>query len=236
VFGPLKDRLQWTFTGVVVGLHWYFFFESIKVSNVSVALVSLSSTALFTAILEPLFHRKRFQFYELLFSLLIIAGMIMVLSFEFHYALGILYGVLCAFLASTFTVLNSRFIAKERASLISFYELAGGFCFITLITLIMNPKMIFVNLPNWKDSLYLLLLGVFATAIAFVVAVAVMKKLSAFTVSLTINLEPLYGILLAVIIFGEEELMSAGFYLGFILILGTILCNAYLKARVLPAA
>ncbi|MEQ8323756.1 MAG: DMT family transporter [Vicingaceae bacterium] len=233
-----RQHLKWLITGVVVGMHWFFFFESIKVSTVSVALVSLSSSALFTSILEPIFHRRKLKAYELVFGLMIIVGMILVLQFEYRYWLGITFGIISAFLASLFTVMNSRYVINNVPSLISFYELAGGAIFILAMNLISDPEVIWTVLPNFMDMFYLLLLAIVATAIAFVVSVQVMRKLSAFTVSLSINLEPLYGMILALLIFGEEEVMSSGFYLGFTIILGTILLNAYLKkksSRLTPA-
>lgn len=224
-------RLKWLLTGILVGAHWFFFFESIKVSTVSVALVSLSSATLFTSVLEPLFHKKKVKPYEIAFSLLIISGMVLVLRFEFNYWLGIVYGIISAFLASLFTVLNSRFVAEAKPSLISLYELIGGTFFVFALMLFFEIPKTGLILPSFSDLLYLLLLGVVATAVAFVVSVQVMKKLSAFTVSLSINLEPLYGIIIAVLIFGQEELMSVGFYVGFGLILSTILLNAYFKRK-----
>lgn len=221
---------KWFLTGFIVGLHWFFFFESIKQSNVSVALVCFSSTSLFTAILEPIFYRKKFLLYELVFSLMIIVGMIFVLRFEFQYALGISYGVFSAFLASLFTVLNSKYVINNSSTVISFYELMGGACLIFALILFFDIDTL-STIPSLMDIIYLLILAIVATAIAFVVSISVMKKLSPFTVSLTINLEPLYGIILAVIIFGQEELMSVGFYIGFIIILGALLLNAILKKR-----
>lgn len=226
-----SKRIKWLMTGIVVGVHWFFFFESIKVSTVSVALVSLSCTTLFTSVLEPLFHKKNIKPYEIAFSVLIIIGMVLVLRFEFSYWLGILYGIISAFLASLFTVLNSRFVAEAKPSLISLHELIGGGFFVFLLVLFVEIPKTGLILPTWSDLFYLLVLGIVATAVAFVVSVQVMKKLSAFTVSLSINLEPLYGIILAVLIFGQEELMSAGFYIGFALILSTILLNAYFKRK-----
>jgi len=228
--GDRISKRKWFFTGFIVGLHWFFFFESIKQSNVSVALVCFSSTALFTAILEPLFYRQKFKLYELLFSFLIIVGMVLVLRFEFRYALGISFGLLSAFLASLFTVLNSRYIIGNSPSLISFYELMGG-AFLVLVSMIIIDTNTLSIMPTSMDFIYLLILAIVATAFAFVVSIGVMKKLTAFTVSLTINLEPLYGIILAVIIFGQEEFMSIGFYIGFSIILVTIIFNAILKKQ-----
>ena len=226
---PWKQVRKWLMTGFIVGLHWFFFFESIKLSTVSIALVSFSSTALFTSLIEAIFRKKRPELNELLFSIMIIIGMAMVLSFEFKYAKGILFGIIGAFLASLFTVLNSKFVESSRPSLISLYELMGGAAIILLLSMIIDPGSFATNIPQLSDIFYLLLLGIVATAFAFVVAIQIMKRLSPFTVSLTINLEPLYGIILSVIIFGQEELMSGGFYIGFAIILFTLLANAYFK-------
>ena len=226
---PSTQIKKWVLTGFVVGLHWFFFFESIKLSTVSIALVSFSSTSLFTSIIEPIFRKKRPEWYEFLFSIMIIIGMALVLSFEFKYAKGIFFGIIGAFLASLFTVLNSKFVEEAKPSLISLYELMGGAGIILLLSLMIDPGSFSVNIPILTDVIYLLLLGIVATAFAFVVAVQIMKKLSPFTVSLTINLEPLYGIILSVLIFGQEEMMSTGFYVGFGIILFTLLANAYFK-------
>lgn len=225
-----RVKLKWFFTGFIVGLHWFFFFESIKLSTVSVALVALSSTALFTAVLEPLITKRKMKLYEILFSLLIICGMVVILRFEFQYIKGISFGLISAFLASLFTVLNSRFVVNQSSVNISFYELLGGACFIMMLISVINSDSLAI-FPSVSDIIYLMILAIVATALAFVVSISVMRKLSPFTVSLTINLEPLYGIILAVLIFGQEELMSIGFYIGFILILSTILANAVLKKR-----
>lgn len=225
-----RIKLKWFFTGFIVGLHWFFFFESIKQSNVSVALVALSSTALFTSVLEPLITKRKMKLYEILFSLLIIIGMVVILRFEFQYIKGISFGLISAFLASLFTVLNSKFVINQSSVNISFYELLGGACFMLVLISTISSETLLV-FPSLSDMIYLMILAIVATALAFVVSISVMRKLSPFTVSLTINLEPLYGIILAVLIFGQEELMSAGFYTGFILILSTILANAVLKKR-----
>jgi drug/metabolite transporter (DMT)-like permease len=178
-----------------------------------------------------IYRKKKFEVYELLFSGFIIVGMSMVLSFEFQYVKGIVFGIIGAFLASLFTVLNSKFVEDHRPSQISFYELMGGAITILVISFIVDPSFLMTSIPSSSDLYYLMLLGVVATAFAFVVSIQIMKNLSPFTVSLTINLEPLYGILLSLVIFGEEEMMSGGFYAGFVIILMTILANAYFKKK-----
>ncbi len=225
-----KNKLKWFLTGFVVCIHWFTFFHAIKLSNVSVGLVCMSSTALFTSILEPIFLKKKVRLYEILFSAIIIASMAMILSVEFQYVAGIIFGLISAALASLFTVLNSKYVLEESPIVISFYELMGGAILVFLYLFFMDQETLSI-LPSFNDFVYLFILAILATAIAFVVSIAVMKKLSPFTVSLTINLEPLYGIVLAVIIFGSDEYMSPAFYTGFAIILSTIFMNAFLKKR-----
>ena len=153
------SKARWFVTGIIVGLHWFFFFESIKQSTVSIALVCFSSTAIFTAILEPLILKKKFLLYELFFGFLIICGMVLVLSFEFKYVLGIVYGVMSAFLASLFTVMNGRFIVNNPSRIISLYELFGGAVFILLAIGLYDPSTLLI-FPSMSDVFYLLILAV----------------------------------------------------------------------------
>jgi len=222
--------IQTTLTGVVIAAHWVTFFESIKQSNVSIALAALSTASMFTAILEPLFFKRKFQPYEILLGLLIIMGLYFIFQFETENSIGIVIGIISAFLASLFTVINGTLIKKYDSSRISFYELSGGTVALTIYLLLSEHPF-----PNFQlsiqDTSWILLLAIFATAFAFVASVEVMKELSPFTVSLSINLEPIYGIILAYFIFGDEEKMSLGFYLGASCIISSLFINSYLKKR-----
>lgn len=218
--------------GFIVATHWILFFESIKVSTVSVALATMSSATLFTALLEPLFYRRKIIGYEMLFGVLVIAGLIMIFNFESSYYLGISLALLSAFCASLFTTINGKFIGNgEKSRVISLYEMLGGVIDITLYFLLTGELGIWESLPSGADLGYLLILGLVCTSLAFVISVEVMKHLSPYTVSISINMEPVYSIILALLFFGEEERMSPGFYAGALLILSTILVNAYLKRR-----
>lgn len=218
--------------GFIVATHWILFFESIKVSTVSVALATMSSATLFTALLEPLFYRRKIIGYEMLFGVLVIAGLIMIFNFESSYYLGISLALLSAFCASLFTTINGKFIGNgEKSRVISLYEMLGGVIGITLYFLLTGELGIWESLPSGADLGYLLILGLVCTSLAFVISVEVMKHLSPYTVSISINMEPVYSIILALLFFGEEERMSPGFYAGALLILSTILVNAYLKRR-----
>jgi drug/metabolite transporter (DMT)-like permease len=172
--------LQLLGIGIIVAGHWIFFFHSIKVSNVSVALVSLSTAAMFASFIEPLLFKKKISWFDILASVVIIIGIGLIFSIETKYTAGIIFGVLAALLASIFTTLNRKFVDKVSAIQISFMEMLGGFLGILIYTFLKpNFKM---ELPNYSDWMYLILLGTICTALAYMVAVEVMKELSAFTV------------------------------------------------------
>lgn len=205
--------------GFVVAFHWITFFHAIKISTISVALGCMASTTLFTSLLEPALVRKPMMWLEVITGLLIITGLYLIFRFEPEHVAGIVTALTAAFLAGLFTVLNKLMIVKHRPLAISFYEMGGGFIGITLYMLFGGVFKAGLQVPVWSDWMFLLLLGVICTAYAFAESVKVMDVLSAYTVVLTINLEPIYGILLAFVFFGESELMSGGFYTGTIIIL-----------------
>lgn len=223
--------LKLFFTGAIVGLHWVLFFQSIKLSTVSVALVCLSSLTLFTALLEPLFNRKKVNSLDVLTGALIIVGITLIFKFESQYKLGIISGLCSALSASIFSIINSKQIKNRSAPIISFYELAGAWVWIS-IYIFSTDGFRNLNIPNPTDSIYLLILGILCTAVAYVAGVSVMKDLSAFKVALITNLEPVYGIILAFIFFGKKEQMTGGFYLGAILVLVSIFMHPLLQKYV----
>lgn len=228
---PKDQLLQYLGVGVIVGLHWVLFFHAIKVSTVSVTLVTLSSVTLFTAILEPIINRKRISIADVIVGLVIIFGIYLIFKFEFKYFWGIVYGLSCAFCASIFSILNARMVKKGSPTTITLYEMVGAWIGVSLVMLFtgdFDEQMIL----SQSDLLYLLLLGVVCTAIAYVLGVAVMRELSAFTVALTTNMEPVYGIILALLIFGQKEAMSIGFYFGAVIVLAAVFVYPYLKTKI----
>jgi drug/metabolite transporter (DMT)-like permease len=232
----IKGLIKFLISGIIIALHWTFFFLAIKISNVSVALVSLSTGAFFTSLIEPLFFRRRINPIELIFGLLVISGLYIIFNVESQYTLGIIYGLIAAFLSALFTVLNGLYIKQYKAEVLSVYQLFFGVLFITLYILT-TTGFSFENFSlTYSDIVYLLILSSICTAYAFIVSVKIMEHLTPFTVMLTINLEPVYGIILAVIIFGKEEKMSPQFYIGAVIILITVLINGLIKNRkpVLP--
>lgn len=226
-----KTIIKFLLTGIAIALHWIFFFEAIKVSTVSVTLATLSSATLFTAILEPLFFKRKIIAYEIIFGIIIILGLYLIFNFERQYQLGIMYTLFSAFMASLFTVINGKFAGKYNPGTVAFYEMAGGFIGITLFFLAQSKLDINIFYISKSDLGYLLILGIICTAFAFVVSIFIMKELSPFTVTMTINLEPVYGIFLAFLIFGASEKMTLQFYLGTLIILASIFTNGWLKRK-----
>jgi drug/metabolite transporter (DMT)-like permease len=222
--------LKLFFTGAIVALHWILFFQSIKSSTVSVALVCLSSLTLFTAILEPILKNQKISRLELFTGLLIICGIYMIFKFESRYTTGIIYGLMSALCASIFSIINSKQIQNRPAPIISFYELIGAWVWVSVYLFFSEGFNASMKL-NYSDFIYLMVLGTICTSIAYVAGVAVMKELSAFRVALITNLEPVYGIFLAFIFFGKREQMTFGFYAGAMIVLGAIFIYPFIKNR-----
>lgn len=219
------------FTGAIVGAHWILFFQSIKSSTVSVALVCLSSLTLFTAILEPLLKKQKISKLEIFTGLLIIAGIYLIFRFESQYTFGIICGLLSALCASLFSIINSKQVKNRPAPVISFYELIGAWVWVSIFMLFRGDFTAQMKL-NTSDLVYLLILGIICTSVAYVAGVAVMKELTAFRVALITNLEPVYGIILAFLFFGKREQMTIGFYAGAVIVLAAIFLYPFIKNRI----
>ena len=218
--------------GVVVALHWVTFFHAINLSNVSVTLGVFASTTLFTSFLEPISQKRKIFWLEVLIGLVILGGIYLIFQYEFRYLSGILYALLSALLNGVFVVLNRNISLKHHPSVISFYEMIGGFLFITVFFVLTGGFGSQLLMVQGNDVFYLLLLGLVCTAYAFTAIVNIMKVLSAFTVVLAINLEPVYGILMARFFFPEAERMSGGFYLGTMIILVSVFLYPFLKRMI----
>lgn len=228
---PKKVILKFLVAGLVIALHWFTFFRAIKVSNVSITLACLSTGAFFASIIEPIFFKKKIIWYEIFFGLLVVVGLSIIFNVEGKYSEGIILALISAFLSASFAVINSKFVENYEPKVISFYELLGGVLFFSLFLLgssSFNADFFQITL---NDFMYLLILSSVCTAYAFIASTSVMKYLSPYTVMLTINLEPIYGILLAVLIFKDKEHMSPTFYFGAFIILLTVILNAVIKAK-----
>jgi len=230
-FLPLGRILPLLGIGVVVALHWITFFHAINVSNVSVTLGVFASTTLFTSFLEPISQRRRIFWLEVIIGMVILSGIYLIFQYEFHYLEGILFALLSALLNGMFVVLNRNISMRHHPSVISFYEMIGGFVFISLFFAFSGTLSAGLLRVSPSDLVYLLILGFVCTAYAFTAIVDVMKVLSAYTVVLAINLEPVYGIVMAHFFFPEAERMSAGFYLGTLIILLSVFSYPFLRRK-----
>lgn len=228
----LKVVLKFLIAGIIIALHWITFFASIKVSNISIALAMFSTGAFFAALIEPVFYRRKINFYEIFLGIIVVLGVYLIIDSEIEYLTGILLGISSAFFSSLFAVINGRFVENYKASVISFYEFIGGVLFISCYLIFakegFNNDFFILKSSDW---IYLLILASVCTAYAFIGSVHVMKLISPYTVVLTYNLEPIYGIILAILFFGQSEIMSANFYFGAILIIATVLVNGLIKNK-----
>ncbi len=228
----ITKKTFWKFSvaGVIIALHWITFFESIKQSNVSIALAMFSSGAFFASFIEPIFFKRRILVYEILFGLIVIAGVLLITSSEMNYIYGIILGLLSALFSTLFAVINGRFIERHNATVISFYEFVSGVLFLTVFIsfsdIEFNAEFFMLSSKDW---IYIFILASVCTAYAFIGSVDVMRYISPFTVILSYNLEPIYGIALALLIFPDTEQMSPQFYIGAVLIIVTVLLDAILK-------
>ncbi|UPQ78577.1 DMT family transporter [Flavobacterium azooxidireducens] len=228
---PRKTIFAFLLLGLVIALHWLTFFKAIKVSNVSVTLACLSTGAFFTSFLEPILYKRKVVWYEVFFGLIVVGGLYIIFNFEGDYYLGIILALTSAFLSALFSVINGKYAKMYDSTVISFYELFGGvLCFsIYLLFTGSFSREFFILQPS--DWVYLIILSSVCTAYAFIASVKVMKFISPYTVMLTINLEPIYGIILALLIFKDKEKMSQEFYFGAIIILLTVVLNGIIKYR-----
>ncbi|MCS6968010.1 MAG: DMT family transporter [Cytophagales bacterium] len=218
-------------TGALVGLHWVLFFASARLASASICLAGMATGSLWTSMIEPLASKKSVKWYEVGSGLLIIAGLYVIFRFEINHIAGLLLAIGSALLAAIFTVINSHFTRKYHHHIITFYEMVGAW----LIVLISLPLYgIFTSqplqmAPSSIDWIWIAILAWICTVYAYATAVELMKRLSAFAVNLTVNLEPVYGIALAAAIFHEYQQLTVGFYAGAAIILFAVLSYPFLK-------
>lgn len=226
-----KDMLRFFLFGFIIAIHWLTFFHAIKISNISITLACISTGAFFTSILEPIFYKRKFILYEVLLGCMVVAGLLLIFQFETQYKMGILVALTSAFLSATFSIINGKLANSYDSVVISFYELLGGLFILACFLVFQDGfKPSNFNFQGY-DYLWIGILGTICTAYPFIATINIMKYLSPYTVMLTINLEPIYGILLAVFLFKDQEKMTPAFYFGALIILSTVLLNAYFKNR-----
>ncbi|OEK05048.1 DMT family transporter [Roseivirga misakiensis] len=230
-----KAILKMSLTGLVIAMHWFLFFESARVANISVSLAGMATATFWTSLIEPIVTRKSVKPVEVLLGLVVIGGLYIIFRFEFDNALGLTLAVLSAFLAALFSVLNAGFAKKYSEYGITFYEMLAACLAIALFIPIYKSYFLDTAaeyaIPNLKDWGLIVILSVVCTVYAFSASVELMKRISAFAVNLTINLEPVYGILMALLIYGEKEQMSNGFYYGTLIIIGAVFSYPVIRRR-----
>jgi drug/metabolite transporter (DMT)-like permease len=219
-----KDMWRLATVGCLMGLHWVAFYGAIKYANASIALICLSTSSVFTSLLDPLVNKGKHVLAEFALGVLALAGVFIIYQFQQFYALGILFGVIAALLSAVFTVLNKRIAHSYPARTMVFYEMTTGWVLITLLMplqFMYDPKT--VALPQEWDWLWMVVLALCCTVWAQSLAINALKQLSSFTLALSVNLEPVYGIILAFIFYAENQQLHSGFFLGMGLIMLSVL-------------
>jgi drug/metabolite transporter (DMT)-like permease len=232
---PSASSIQLLVAGSLTGFHWITFFASARMSNVSTCLAGMATTALWTSLLEPLMTRSRFQVRELMMALIVASGLLLIFYSDFRLASGLLVSLVSALSCAIFTIMNRNLVRKHSAFQITAWEMGIAFLF-TLISLPVLAEAGFIAtvLPpemSKGDMLNIAFLAWVCTVFAYTVSVELMKRLTAFAVTITVNLEPVYGIMLGLLIFGKKEEMQGLFYLGLLVILGGVFSYPFLQSR-----
>ena len=230
----IEPRTLWELmlTGFFIQIHWTLFFASARVSTASISLVGLSTITFWTSILEPIFRGYKIKKLDVFLGIITIVGIVIIFKVEFQYTLGLILAILSALFGACFTVLNTKLSHKHHYYIITFYELAAA-CLSSIILMpfysyFFTEDGIHLNI-TLSDFLWLLVLALVCSVYAFSVEVKLIQRLSAFTINLIVNLEPLYGIILAVLVFGDKEKMNEDFYLGGAIILSAVLAYPFLR-------
>lgn len=222
--------------GILVALHWVFFYGSIKYSNASLALSALATSSLFTSVLEPLVMRTRIKLSDVFLGLLVILGIALIFSVSEVYTKGLLWGIVAAFLAAAFSILNKKYLADYEGKAVSFVELGAGFLFLSiLLPFTVDGLGSGTMMPGTRDFVLLVLLAVGCTTMPYILSLNALRYISAFKSNLAINLEPVYGILMAVAFLGESKDLSGKFYAGTLLILVAVFLKPILRYTVKKA-
>ena len=231
-----KDILPLLGIGAIVALHWFFFFGAIKVSNISVAVICLATASLFSAFLEPLFFKRKLLGYELIFGIIVFVTLTFMLyekpeNNDINYFLGYVYGIASAFLGTLFTMFNGKYINKVDAAKITMVEMLGGVMIISLYFILIGDFSVFTTIISLNDFIYLILLGTICTAGIFVWMTEIMRHITPYALIMAINLEPIYSIIIGLIIFNETEIMNLSFYIGSSVILFIVFLDGFIKNK-----
>jgi drug/metabolite transporter (DMT)-like permease len=215
--------------GITIAVHWIFFFYAIKISNVSITLACMSTGAFMTAILEPIWYKRKMVLYELLLGLLVIIGLAIILEVQFEYLMGVISALIAALLSSVYSLINGQLIKKASSNALVVQQLFIGFLFLSVILWFNSELNIELLSIDKMDLTYVSIIAVFCTAYAIKASTELLKYISPYSMILTLNMEPIYGIILAVLIFKESEKMPALFYLGALIILISVVLDVMVK-------
>lgn len=230
---PMIDVIKISSVGFIAALHWITFYGSIKYGNVSVALVCFSAISFFTALFEPVILKKRINWKELVLGLFTLSGIYIIFHFDTQYKTAIILGIVSAILAALFPIFNREFLKRTNVETMLIWQQTGGVLIWTLIIPFYLRRFPTENLiPGLVDWAWLLVLAWFCSVLAFQLSGYALKKLSAFTVNLSYNLEPVYGIILAFIVYKENQFLSKWFYVGFGIIAIALIIHVYLLVKV----
>lgn len=230
---PSIDIIKISLVGFIAAMHWVTFYGSIKYSNVSVSLVCFSAISFFTALFEPLILKKKINWTELLLGLVTLSGIYIIFHFDTHFKTGIILGIISAILASLFPIFNREFLKRTNVETMLTWQQTGGLILLSvLLPFYLQKFPVESFIPSLENFAWLLVLAWFCSVLAFKLSGNALKRLSAFTVNLTYNLEPVYGIILAFIVYKENEFLSKWFYFGFAIIAIALIIHVYLLAKV----
>jgi drug/metabolite transporter (DMT)-like permease len=225
------DLKHYLLTSLIITAHWITFYGAIEISTASIAVACLSTSTVFTALLEPLWFKRRIRAYEVVLGLVVVAALLLIFGLESVHRNGIIVATLSALFSAWFNIVNAVLIKRGDALRIGFYEMAGAALTMAVYLLLTNG----LPPPVWElpttTVIWHLLLGLVCTSFAFVAGIAVMRQLSPFTVVLTVNLEPIYTIIIALLIWGSDEKLRTGSYIGIALILACLMANAWFQGK-----
>jgi drug/metabolite transporter (DMT)-like permease len=226
-------------TGAIVGLHWLCFFLSGRIANVSVSLVGFATASFWTALLEPLFNRTRLNVIELLLGLFVLAGLAIIFGSDFQYSVGLWIGIFAGLSCAVFTLINARVVKRVDPFTITLYEMIGAMIsiavFLPIYQLYWAEGNVIRMVPTPMDWLWILMLAWLCTVYAYSTAVELFKRIRVFLFQLTLNLEPVYGILMALVVFGENERMNLSFYAGSFVIFCAVIAYPSVRSRLQPS-
>ena len=230
-----RDLIKILLTGAIVAIHWLTFFSSGRVSNPSTSLVGFATCSFWAALIEPIANRKKIHWLEMSLGIVVLLGLAIIFSINFNYAWGLFLGVLSGLTAALFSVINSKLVTRVNAHTITFYEMLGACLFVALMFPFYQLYWAEGNqlqlLPAAMDWVYIAIMAWACSVYAYSVAINLTKKLSVFFIQLALNLEPVYGIILALLVFGQQEVMGWNFYVGTLIILSAVASYPFLKRK-----